>query len=167
MLQVKAKLKVAKGAYRIDVRGRLALTFAERSAPAQAQLDSGEAVALALPPGEVLRGGDLVTASDGRVIEIAARPEKLVRLDGNATVLMRAAYSLGSAHVPVEFKEGHARVAEGSAAPDLLRDLGVTTSVLEAPFEPEVRPHAGAHDHGHVHDEHCGRAHHHPHGHHH
>jgi urease accessory protein len=164
MLRIKAKLKVAKGAYKVEVRGRLPLSFAERSGPAQATLESGEAVELALPRGEVLRGGDLATASDGRIVEIVARPERLLRLQGSAAALARAAYALGSAHVPVEFRDDHLRVGEHSVPAGLLAELGLQAASLEAPFEAEVRSHAEPHGQAHVHDEHCGHEHHH-HGH--
>ena len=59
MVEITAKLKIRRDAYKVDVKGQLALPFeARRNAQQGAQLVSGEEVALKLPPGEVLRGGD-------------------------------------------------------------------------------------------------------------
>ena len=57
-----------------------------------------------LPRGEVLRGGDLVLASDGRVIEVLAQPEKLLHIE--SAQLAQVAYHLGNRHVPVQVGEG-------------------------------------------------------------
>ncbi|HUQ76293.1 MAG TPA: urease accessory protein UreE, partial [Burkholderiales bacterium] len=115
MIEVTAKLKIRKGAYKLDIKGQLALPFeARRNGKQVVKLESGEEVALKLPAGEVLRGGDLVTASDGRVIEVIAQPEKLLHVEGAA--LAKIAYLLGNGHVPVQFGDGFMRLAE---VPDL------------------------------------------------
>ncbi|MGH8721243.1 MAG: urease accessory protein UreE, partial [Burkholderiales bacterium] len=62
MIEIKAKLKAARAAYKLEVKGQLRLPFASRQkSGVQARLVSGEEVVLMLPRGEVLRGGDLVT----------------------------------------------------------------------------------------------------------
>ena len=67
MLEIKAKLKIPKAAYKVEVRGQLKLPFeARQKSRLRTHLVSGEEVGLMLPRGEILRGGDLVTASDGR-----------------------------------------------------------------------------------------------------
>ena len=61
---------------------QLQLPFEQRQkSRLRARLVSGEEVALALPRGEVLRGGDLLLASDGRVVEVVARPERLLHVE--------------------------------------------------------------------------------------
>lgn len=155
MVEIKAKLKIAKSAYRLEVKGRLRLPFSLRKGGhAQARLESGEEVALRLPRGEVLRGGDLVTASDGRVIEVIAETEKLLHVViAGAARLARTAWQLGSEHVAVEVGEGFLRVAADAALAEKLNKSGAAVSEVEAPFEPEVE--AGVpHDHGHDHDHH-------------
>jgi urease accessory protein len=154
MLEIKAKLKVPRTAYRLEVKGQLKLPYESRCKHGlEAKLVSGEAVVLRLPRGEVLRGGDLVTASDGRVIEVVALPEKLLHVVcASAAQLARAAWHLGSEHVPAEIGEGFLRVAADSALAEKLRQSGATVSEVEAPFEPEVaagEPHAHGHDHDH------------------
>lgn len=156
MLEIKAKLKIARSAYRLEVKGQLPLPFALRyGGEARASLASGEAVALKLPRGEILRGGDLVTASDGRVIEVVALPEKLLHVESEA--LAKIAYHLGSQHVPVQVGEGFLRIAADPVLGEVVKKLGAKVSAVEAPFEPEA---AESHDHGHVHDEHFGHDHH-------
>jgi len=168
MVDITAKLKIRPGAYKVDVKGRLALSFAARRNAQQggkqvAKLESGEEVALKLPAGEVLRGGDLVTASDGRVIEVVAVPETLLHVEGVA--MPRIAWLLGNGHVPVEFGDGFMRLAEVPDLEHALRQHGLEVSKIEAPFEPEVLggDHAHEHDHDHAHDHDHG----HDHGHHH
>ncbi|MDA1117819.1 MAG: urease accessory protein UreE [Proteobacteria bacterium] len=150
MVEIKARLKIARSAYKLEVKGRLELPFAlRRQSRLDTQLASGEKVALRLPAGEILRGGDLVTASDGRVIEVVAEPEKLLQVNcASAAQLARLAWQLGGEHVAVEVGEGFLRVAADAALAEKLKKSGVATMEVEAPFEPEVE--AGApHDHGH------------------
>ena len=168
MVEVTAKLKIRRGAYKVDVKGQLVLPFAARRNGQQAavKLQSGEAVVLKLPPGEVLRGGDLVTASDGRVIEVIAAPEKLLHVAGAA--LPRIAYILGNGHVPVQFGDGFMRLPDADELEEALRQHGLEVSRVEEPFEPEVvgghahPDHGNEHRHDHDHDHHD-----HGHGHHH
>jgi urease accessory protein len=168
MVEVTAKLKIRRSAYKVDVKGQLALPFeARRNAQQVAKLASGEEVALKLPRGEVLRGGDLVTASDGRVIEVVAAPEKLLHVEGAA--LPRIAYILGNGHIPVQFGDGFMRVADVADLEPALREHGLKVSRVEEPFEPEVvgghahepHEHHHEHDHGHDHDHDHGHHHHH------
>jgi len=155
MVEIKAKLKIARSAYRLEVKGQLRLPFASRrGGRLETNLVSGEAVALRLPRGEVLRGGDLVTASDGRVIEVVAQPEQLLHIVcTSAAQLARMSWQLGSDHVPTEVGEGFLRIAADAALAENLRKSGATVSEVEAPFEPEVEAGA-AHARGHGHDHH-------------
>jgi len=159
VLEIKAKLKIARSAYSVQVRGALRLPFELRQkSRLHAKLDSGEEVALVLPRGEALRGGDLVTASDGRVIEVVAAAEKLLHIEcEDAKHLARAAYHLGNRHVPVEVGDGYLRIAADHVLEEMLKRLGAKVSPIEAPFEPE----AGAYAAGHRHDEmgHGGKIH--------
>src|SRR3982750_2877791 len=154
MVEVTAKLKIRRDAYKVDIKGQLVLPFeARRNAQQVAKLQSGEEVALKLPPGEVLRGGDLVTASDGRVIEVVALPETLLHVEGAA--MPRIAWLLGNGHVPVEFGDDFMRLAEVPDLEHALRQHGLEVSKIEAPFEPAVLGGDHAHHHhDHEHDHH-------------
>jgi urease accessory protein len=126
----------------------------------RAKADSGEDVALILPRGKVLRGGDRVRAADGREVEIVAAPEKLAHIESDD--LARIAYHLGNRHVPLQVGKGFVRIAEDHVLEEMARKLGARVTRVEAAFEPE----AGAY--GHQHDEmgHGGRIHdHHSHDH--
>lgn len=186
MLEIKAKLKIPRSAYKLEVRGQLRLPFESRQkSRLKTKLVSGEDVGLVLPRGEILRGGDLVTASDGRVIEVVAEQEKVLHIETKE--LAKIAYHLGNRHVPVQVGENFLRIVEDHVLEEMVKKLGATVSHIEAPFEPEAGAYAGGHqhdemghggkihdhhhdhdhghDHGHdhVHDEHCGHDHPHPH----
>ena len=159
MIELTAKLKIPRHAYKVEVKGQLALPFDARQKSRQrAKLVSGEEVAIKLPRGEILRGGDLVTATDGRVSEVVALPEKLAHIE--SAELARVAYHLGNRHVPVQIGDGFLRIATDHVLEELARTLGAKVSHVEAPFEPE----GGAY---HQHDEmgHGGRIHDHHHDH--
>jgi len=164
MIEIKARLKIPRTAYKLEVKGQLKLPFDSRQkSRLRTKLVSGEEVALLLPRGEILRGGDLVTASDGRVIEVVAEPEKLLHVEADS--LPRIAYHLGNRHVPVQVGEGFLRIAEDHVLEEMLKKLGAKVSEVEAPFEPEAGAYAGGQ---HQHDEmgHGGKIHdHHDHDH--
>jgi urease accessory protein len=163
MLEIKAKLKIARSAYKLEVKGQLKLPFDSRQkSRLKAKLVSGEEVGLVLPRGEILRGGDLVTASDGRVIEVIAEPEKLLHIE--STELAKIAYHLGNRHVPVQVGGGFLRIAADHVLEEMVKKLGAKVSAVEAPFEPEAGAYAGGH---HEHDEmgHGGKIHDHGHDH--
>jgi urease accessory protein len=174
MIEIKARLKIPRAAYQVEVKGRLVLGFDERTkSKLRTKLESGEEVALNLPRGEVLRGGDLVTASDGRVFEVASRPEKLLHIE--TAELAKVAYHLGNRHVPVQVGKDFLRIGADHVLEDMVKKLGAKVSSIDAPFEPESGAYSGGHRHdemghggkihefgepGHVHDEHCGHDHH-------
>ncbi len=174
MIQITAKLKIRRSAYKVDVKGSLALPFEMRQKSRfKAKLVSGEEVGVVLPRGEILRGGDLVTASDGRVIEVVSQPEKLLHIERETEKpvdLAKIAYHLGNRHVPVEVGEGYLRIAEDHVLERMVEGLGAKLTRVTAPFEPEAGAYGGVgHEHGaakihdHHHDDHGHD--HHDHGH--
>jgi urease accessory protein len=133
---------------------RLPLPFERRQKSRQrAQLASGDEVAIDLPRGQVLRGGDLLVASDQRVIEVVAQPETVVHIEGDsAPALARAAYHLGNRHVAVQVGDGWLRIAADAVLERMLEGLGMRMTTIQAPFEPE----AGAYGAHHRHDNESG-----------
>jgi urease accessory protein len=170
MIQITAKLKIRRSAYKVDVKGRLELPFeARQKSRFKAKLVSGEEVGVVLPRGEILRGGDLVTASDGRVIEVASQPEKLLHVESEKPLgLAKIAYHLGNRHVPVEVGDGYLRIAEDHVLERMVEGLGAKVTRVTAPFEPEAGAYGGVgHEHGaaKIHDHHHDDDHGHDHDH--
>ena len=78
-----------------------------------------------------------------------------VKHSGEPRALARAAYHLGNRHVALQIGPGWLRYCHDHVLDDMLRGLGLTVTVEQAPFEPEAGAyHAdadGAHSHGHSH----------------
>ena len=143
-------IEVTALAERGEARGTLELPFELRQrSRLRALLSTGEEVALRLPRGTVLRGGDLLAAGDGRVIEVRARPEEVLHVVCDTPeALARAAYHLGNRHVPVEVRAGYLRLAADHVLEGLLKGLGARVSRLTSPFEPEAGAYGGHHHDG-------------------
>ena len=137
---------------------RLVLPFGERSkSRLRAVLDSGQEVGLFLERGTILRGGDLLLADDGVVVEVRAADEAVstVHTD-DARLLARACYHLGNRHVALQIGAGWLRYQHDHVLDDMLRGFGLAVRVEQAPFEPEggayvAHAHAHSHDHSHSH----------------
>jgi urease accessory protein len=153
---------------------RLTLPFELRQkSRLRCQLDDGEEVALLMARGTVLRGGDLLCAEDGRVVQVIAAPEGLsVVATDDALQLARAAYHLGNRHVALQVRPGMLCFLHDHVLDDMLRGLGLPVRFEMLPFEPEGGAY-GRHDstgahahpphkHGHSSDDES-----HGHGHHH
>lgn len=143
--------KAAPGAVATE---QLALTFDTRcKTRLRARLVSGEECGLFLPRGTVLRGGDKLEASDGRIVEIVAAPEAVLEaVSGEPLLLTRAAYHLGNRHVAVEMKPGRLRFGADHVLGEMVRGLGLKVTEIEAPFEPESGAYgSGGHVHPHGH----------------
>lgn len=117
----------------------------------RAQLDNGEALALFLPRGTVLRGGDVLVAVDGGLVRVEAAAQAVLRVSArSAQALARAAYHLGNRHTPVEVGVDFLALEADPVLKDMLERLG-GVHVTEAwqPFEPEAGAYGGGHRHGH------------------
>jgi urease accessory protein len=110
----------------------------------RAALANGEEASVVLPRGQILRGGDRLRTSDGRVVEVVASPERLLHVEcDSAHALARAAYHLGNRHVAVEIGDGYLRIAADHVLERMLAGLGARVTAVEAPFEPEAGAYAG------------------------
>jgi urease accessory protein len=138
-----------------------------------ATLDSGEEIGLTLPRGTVLRGGDRLQASDGRLVEVVAAPEQVSIIgSADAHLLARAAYHLGNRHVAVQVTTNSIRYLRDHVLDDMLRGLGLKVEGDALPFEPEGGGYSQGHGHSHGHthgsahgSDHAGHSHGHVHGH--
>jgi urease accessory protein len=139
MLEITRKLDVRADINRPEVRDRLILPFELRQkSRLRTRLASGEEVGVLLPGGDVLRGGDLLASSDGRVVEVVAQEERVLQADCHSPFdLARAAYHLGNRHVALQIGEGWLRIADDHVLRQMLEGLGLEVTAITAPFEPE------------------------------
>ncbi len=177
MLEIRGRVTNGEGS-----QVRLTLPFEARQRSRQrVRLSSGEEALLVLPRGTVLRGGDTLALSDGRRAVVEAEPETVSTVRArDARRLARAAYHLGNRHVALEVGDDFVRYLHDHVLDGLVRELGLTVRVEEAPFEPEggayarhshgtahSQPfhHAPAHEHAHAHAHDHNHAHAHAHDH--
>ena len=128
----------------------LEMPYAARSrSRSRATLDNGEAVGIIVERGQVLRDGDLLLADDGRAIAVRAAAECVSTVvDGAPGQLLRAAFHLGNRHVALQITPAWLRYLHDHVLDDMVRGLGLTVRVENAPFEPEVgayATHEGSH----------------------
>jgi len=118
---------------------RLVLAFETRcKSRLRARLASGVDCGLFLPRGTVLRGGDRLLGSDGRIVEVAAAVEPLMEAASEEPLqLARTAYHLGNRHVAVQLLPGSLRFARDHVLGEMVRGLGLPVVEIEAAFEPE------------------------------
>lgn len=134
----------------------------------RATLDDGSEVAVQLPRGTVLRGGDVLRAADGRLVSVRAADEAVSTVAADdARLLARAAYHLGNRHMPLEVGDGWLRYQHDHVLDDMVAALGLLVRFEQAPFEPEAGAYAGGHGHHHSHHHggHHAPQHEHGHGH--
>lgn len=107
-------------------------------------LPSGEEVALILERGSILRHGDLLVAEDGRIVRVQAAPETVSTVQSaDLRALARVSYHLGNRHVALEIGERWVRYLHDHVLDDMVRGLGLSVIVHDAPFEPEAGAYGG------------------------
>jgi urease accessory protein len=136
---------------------------------------AGRSIGVFLQRGTVLRGGDVLLAEDGSLVQVWAAPQKVLRIThcqdhGTPFDLIRAAYHLGNRHVPIELKPDFLQIEPDHVLAEMLRAMHLIAREVDAPFEPENGAYAtGGHGHGthehHGHEPHAQEAHGHGHGH--
>jgi urease accessory protein len=129
---------------------------------------AGRHLGVFLPRGTVVRGGDVLVAEDGSLIQVIAAPQAVLKIThcanhGTPYDLIRAAYHLGNRHVPIELKPDHLKIEPDHVLADMLRAMHLIVNAVDEAFEPESgayasggHAHAGhghGHDHGHSHAE--------------
>jgi urease accessory protein len=123
---------------------------------------AGRSIGVFLPRGSVLRGGDVLVAEDGSLVQVRSAPQQVLRIThcinhGSPFDLIRAAYHLGNRHVPIELKPDFLQIEPDHVLADMLRAMHLIVNTVEAPFEPENGAYAtgghapGTHEH-HDHD---------------
>lgn len=130
----------------------------------------GRELAVFLPRGQAVRGGDVLVAEDGSLIRVLAAPQKVLHITacaehGTPFDLMRAAYHLGNRHVPIELQPDHLKIEPDHVLADMLRAMHLIVTEQNMAFEPEGGAYAAGHGGGHSHGGHGhGDDHHHGHG---
>jgi urease accessory protein len=113
----------------------------------------GRQLAVFLPRGMVVRGGDVLVAQDGSLIRVLAAPQAVMRstactAHGSAFDLTRAAYHLGNRHVPIELKPDHLKIEPDHVLAEMLRNMHLIVNAVDEAFEPEAGAYAqGGHAH--------------------
>ncbi|KQY88421.1 MULTISPECIES: urease accessory protein UreE [Roseateles] len=128
---------------------------------------TGREVAVVLPRGTALRGGDVLVGEDGSLLRVVASPQPVLQVrhcteHGSPFDLLRAAYHLGNRHVPLELQPDLLQFEPDPVLADMLRRQHLIVTEAQAAFEPE----GGAYGEGAGHGHHHGHEHHdHDHGH--
>jgi urease accessory protein len=118
-----------------------------------------------------LRDGDGLVLEDGSVVLVTGMSEPLAEISvSSPRDFVRVAWHLGNRHTDVQIAGDRIRIRRDHVLEEMLRGLGATVTLIEAPFDPQATvPHGHDHanGHGHAHDhghDHHGHGHHH-HGH--
>lgn len=133
----------------------VALDWDQRSKSRFDATDStGRRLAVFLPRGSTLRGGDVLVAEDGSLVRVQAAPQPVLVVrpcaaHGSAFDLLRAAYHLGNRHVALELRPDHLKLEPDHVLAELLRAMHLEVSEALQAFEPEGGAYA-AHGHGHA-----------------
>ena len=125
----------------------------------------GRELGVFLPRGTVVRGGDVLVAEDGSLIQVIAAPQPVLVIThcaqhGTAFDLTRAAYHLGNRHVAIELQPDHLKIEPDPVLATMLRRMHLIVAETSAAFEPEGGAYTaetaqhGHHDHDHDHDHH-------------
>jgi len=130
--------------------------------------EKGTQVLLDFDKPVTLRDGDGLVLDDGSIVLVAGMTEPLAEIAASSPRdFVRLAWHLGNRHTDVEIKGDRIRIRRDHVLEDMLRGLGASVSLVEAPFDPQATvPHSHAHGHAHGHHHH-GHGHHHHHDHHH
>lgn len=130
---------------------------------------TGQGVAVFLPRGQVVRGGDVLVAHDGALLCVVAKPQPVMVVracaeHGSPLDVMRAAYHLGSRHVPLQLEPDALKFEPDHVLAAMLRRMHLIVTDELAAFEPEAAASAEAsqahahHDHSHHDHPHHGHA---------
>ena len=108
-----------------------------------------------------LHDGDGLVLDDGSVVLVSGTPEPLAEIAASSPrEFVRLAWHLGNRHTDVQITGSRIRIRSDHVLEEMLRGLGATVTLIDAPFEPHVTvPHSHAHDHhhdnGHKHGHHA------------
>ncbi len=112
--------------------------------------DAGLSFLLDLPEARLLRHGEGLVLSDGRIVEVRAAPEALYRVRArDRRHLLQLAWHLGNRHCPAQIGEEALLIRRDHTLRTMLEGLGAAVEEIEAPFDPEGGAYAAGHGHHH------------------
>lgn len=121
--------------------------------------DGGLSFLLDLPEARLLKHGEGLKLSDGRVIEVRAEPEALYEITGNdARHMLALAWQIGNRHLAADITQDRIRIRQDRVIKDMLEGLGAVVKDITAPFNPEGGAYGGTHQ-GHHHHDHGDHTH--------
>jgi urease accessory protein len=121
--------------------------------------EGGSELLLDLPQVARLRHGDGLVLDDGGVVEVCAKPERLLEIHAHGEgELVRIAWHLGNRHLPVQLLGDRIRIRADHVIEEMVEGLGGHVDAIEAPFDPEAGAYAAGHQHHH-HDDDDGHQH--------
>ena len=110
--------------------------------------DNGISFLIDFPKARLLRHGECLLLEDGRIIEVVAKNEELLRVSGrDAQHMMQLCWQIGNRHLAAQIEADHLFIRHDPVIRDMLVGLGATVSETEGPFNPE----GGAYEHHHRH----------------
>ena len=159
MLTVNKLIPGARGLAPVLLKraARVELDWAVRQTQHFETTDSkGRQLGVSLPNGTVVRGGDVLVAEDGSLIQVLAAPQAVMVVrhcphHGSTFDLTRAAYQLGQRQVPLELQADHLKLEPDAVLADLLRGMHLIVHEEVLAFEPEAGT-GTTPGHGHPHD---------------
>lgn len=121
-----------------------------RRARQKLSLADGQEIGIFIERGTVLQDGDILLSDDNRFFIVRAAAQELMRVTApNSLSLMRAAYHLGNRHISLEVGSDYLHFEPDPVLAQMLHQLGVSVSTVQAPFLPETGAYGGGHKHGH------------------
>ncbi|MFA5958627.1 urease accessory protein UreE [Hyphomicrobium sp.] len=109
---------------------------------------------LDLPRARRIKQGDTLLLEDGRRVRVVAAKEPLAEINAPTDAdLVRIAWHLGNRHLPVMLLPGRILIRRDHVIEDMVRLLGASVKLIDAPFDPEDGAYAGAGRHHHHDDE--------------
>ena len=182
MLMVNKLIAQARGLSAVLVRRAASVSLdwdVRQKSRFDATDSTGRVLGVFLPRGSVVRGGDVLVAEDGSLIAVQAAPQAVLVVTpcaqhGSPFDLVRAAYHLGNRHVALELRADRLQLEPDHVLADMLRQMHLTVTAQDAPFEPESGAYAAAghahhdgheHSHEHEHEHEHNHEHDHDHGH--
>ena len=120
--------------------------------------EAGLVFLLDRPRAVQLRHGDGLKLSDGRIVEVAAAPEKLLEVRAQSQAhLLKLAWHLGNRHLAAQVEADRILIRYDHVIAHMLEHLGARVATVTVPFDPEAGAYGDAHSrqHGaHSHGEH-------------